>query len=208
MTYDAEPSDLANKLWMKNYKIKLIKHADKPKLYMMAGLPLSGKTYLAHRILERSPGDVVYIENDLVRWQIIEELGMEKPLHVPEEHNLVYSTSHELIWLALSFSYHTIFDATNLQEKYRQNIYEIADAAGAEVLVIKTRVDYEIAKERSKQKMENGPIHGHSDADIKVHLLLDREDEDMEGCTRPYVVLDTSNGNYDELIDEHDLELD
>jgi len=203
-----DPKELARELWVKNYKINLITEALEPKLYIMSGLPLSGKSYLARRIIERSRADVVYIENDLVRRQIVEHLGWGQPKYTPDEHRLVYDTSHELMWIALSFSFHTIFDATNLNEKYRQRIYEIADTVGASVLVVKTAVDEETAERRSAEKFQSEERPDHSDAGVDIYRLLSKEDEPIEFCSRDHVLLDTSKRDVDELIDEHGLLLD
>ena len=200
-----DPATLAHDIWVKNYKIKMIKEAAEPKLYLMSGLPLSGKSYMSNRIIERSEADVVYIENDLVRGMIIEHLGLEKPGYTQEEHTLVFNTSHELVWLALSFSFHTIFDATNLNERYRQKVYEIADAAGAEALVIRLVVDRDVAIERSKKKFANTERKDHSPADVSIYDKLSSEDEPIENCSVPYIVLNTSEKDIDALIDEHAL---
>ena len=192
--------DLAHAIWMKNYDMKMMRPTDNPQLYIMSGLPLSGKTFLAQRIIKRSPADVVYIENDLVREMIIDQLGKEKPEYTPEEHNLVYETSHELIWLALSFSFHAVFDATNLNEKYRQKIYRIADAANAEVLVIKTIISPETAKRRSEIKFKKEDRTNHSPADESIYELLSKEDEPIEKCSRRYVKLEL-NDEGDDFID-------
>jgi len=201
----ADPEELANALWVKNYKMHLLNEAPEPRLYIMCGLPLSGKSYLARRIIERSTADVVYVENDLVRRQIMDHFGLEKPSYTPEEHGLVYNTSHALIYLSLSFSYHTIFDATNLNEKYRQSIYEIAETTGADVLVIKTIIDEDTAKERAEAKFAQEGRKDHSDAGVDIYHLLSKEDEPVELCSRPNVQVNTSEMDVDALIDEHDL---
>lgn len=203
-----DPATLAHEIWMKNYKIKMIEESAQPRLYLMSGLPLSGKSYMANRLIERSPADVVYIENDLVRGMIMEHLGIERPSYTQEEHTLVFNTSHELVWLALSFSFHTIFDATNLNERYRKKIYEIAEAAGAKVLVIRMVVDRDVAIERSKMKFESKERKDHSPADVSIYDKLSAEDEPIENCTVPYLVLDTSKDDIDALIDKHSLLLE
>jgi predicted kinase len=202
-----DPGDLAYDIWMKSFKINLLNPAINPKLYILSGLPLSGKTYLAKRIIERSSVDIVYIENDNVRGLIIKELGLEKPQYIPEEHRLVFDISHELIWIALSFSYHTIFDATNLNEKYRKDIYRIADSINADILVIKTVIDHETAERRSRKKFERGEMEGHSKADISIYELLSKEDEDIDNCSRPYLVLDTAKKSSGWYINKHKLAL-
>ena len=169
--------------------------------------PLLGHPDDAKRIIEKSSVDIVYIENDMVRRYVIKELGLKVPQYLPEEHRLVFDVSHELIWLALSFSYHTIFDATNLNEKYRKAIYKVADSIGAEVLIIKTVVDYETAKRRSRKKFESGEVEGYSTADISIYELLSAQDEDMEMCSRPYLLLDTAKKSAGWYIDKHKLAL-
>ena len=75
------------------------------------------------------------------------------------------------------------------------------------MLIIKTVVDYETAKRRSRKKFESGEVEGYSTADISIYELLSAQDEDMEMCSRPYLLLDTAKKSAGWYIDKHKLAL-
>jgi len=200
-----DPKALAIEIWKGYMGSRLKAPVSWPRLYILSGLPFSGKSYFARKLIDRSPADVVYIENDLVREMVAKALGYGQPVHTKEEHTLVFETSHNLISLALSYGYHTIFDATNLLEKYREPIYSIADANDASVLVIRFNVNSSVAESRDRQRSAQRDADDHSKADYSIYELLTTEDEPIKRCSRRYIVVDTSAKKIGRIIDEHAL---
>jgi len=184
------PETWAKEIWP---RVKVYNAASPPLLpqrfFILAGLPLSGKTFLARKIMELSTAPCAHIENDYVRKHVTSRLGKKQPDHTHEESDLVYRTSMCLVDIALSNSLCVIFDATNLREKYREPFYAVGDMYGAEVAVIKTAVSRETAEKRSRHLLMGEECGDNSDATVEIYDLLREEDEPIELCKRKHFLV-------------------
>src|SRR5256885_4786897 len=98
---------------------------------MLVGPPATGKSRLARRLATALDAQVV--ESDRVRKQLFAE-----PRYTGGEHAAVYGWCHTVLRSALVVGRDVIFDATNLEERLRRRVYEIAASCDARMLVVWT----------------------------------------------------------------------
>src|SRR3954464_7430760 len=93
-------------------------------LILMVGAPGTGKSRLARRL--GAALDAQVVETDRVRKQLFAE-----PRYTGGEHAAVYGWCHTVLRSTLVVGRTVIFDATNLEERQRRKVYDIADQTGA-----------------------------------------------------------------------------
>lgn len=153
-----------------------------PLVVMLVGPPGSGKSRFARRLGAALGAQVV--ETDRVRKQLFGE-----PRYTSGEHAAVYGWCHALIRSAVIVGRPIIFDATNLEERQRRKVYDIADAAGAQLLILWIASPAATIQERLIRRREKLDDLDASDADWKVYLDLRRRAEPIR---RPHMVINTS----------------
>jgi uncharacterized protein len=149
---------------------------------MLVGAPGTGKSRLARRLASELSAQ--RIETDRVRKQLFAE-----PRYTGGEHAAVYGWCHTLIRSALRTGHHVVFDATNLEERLRRRVYEIADTCEAELMIIWTTSPPRVVQERMLRRREALDEEDASDADWNVYLELRRRADPIR---RPHFVLNTS----------------
>ncbi len=154
-----------------------------PILIMLSGLPGTGKSYLARRLVEIIP--FVIIESDQVRKMLFPQTQ-----YTAEESYWVHRTCHALMAKLLRKGVRVIYDATNLHERHRELVYRLADREGVKLMIVKIVAPEEVVSERLQSRHEEGRDHHDiSDADWKVYKRMARR---AEPIGRNYVVVDTS----------------
>src|SRR5829696_8788583 len=101
----------------------------RPVLVLLVGAPGAGKSRLARRLASELDAQVV--ESDRVRKQLFAE-----PRYTGGEHAAVYGWCHTVLRSGLVCGRSVIFDATNLEERIRRRVYDIATACNARLLVL------------------------------------------------------------------------
>ena len=153
-----------------------------PALVILVGLPGTGKSFLARQIARLVPIKVV--ETDDIRHRIA-----HPPTYSRIESARVYQTAHRLIASYLHKGRNVIFDATNLYERGRETLYQIAEKNGARLLIVHTTAPEDVIQTRlQRRKMENEP-QDKSEAGWDVYL---RMKGDFEEIKRPHLEVDTS----------------
>jgi predicted kinase len=166
---------------------------DAPLVVMLVGPPGSGKTRFARRLASALGAQVV--ETDRVRKQLFSE-----PRYTGGEHAAVYGWCHALIRSAVIVGKPIIFDGTNLEERQRRKVYDIADAAGAPLLILWIASPASTIQERLLRRHTDRDEFDLSDADWSVYLDLRRRAEPIR---RPHMVINTSTcfeTLYDRLV--------
>jgi predicted kinase len=155
-----------------------------PALIIMVGAPGTGKSYLA-RTLSGALGAEI-IQTDAVRKELYPE-----PAYTTAEAAAVYQVCHRRIAEALGRGERVVFDATNLRERRRRTLYQLAEHAQARVCIVVAYASDAVIRARLQQRAEGRDPEDQSDADLAVYQRMRR---DTEPVPRPHVIVNTAAG--------------
>jgi predicted kinase len=153
-----------------------------PLLVMLVGPPGTGKSRLARRL--GAALDAQVVESDRVRKQLFAE-----PRYTSGEHAAVYGWCHTVLRSALVVGRRVIFDATNLEERVRLKVYDIAQECNARLTILWTTSPPAVVQERMLRRQQRHDEDDASDADWLVYLDLRRKAEPIR---RPHTVVNTA----------------
>lgn len=134
----------------------------RPVLILISGLPGSGKSYFSRILARRVTAAIV--ATDFVRCTLY-----QKPRYSPGESYFVYQVSHLLIRRLLDQGYRVIFDATNLLESKREELYRIADDTGAQLVIVRVVAPDEVIRRRLQQRQVKPSPEDLSEATWEVY---------------------------------------
>ncbi|MDV2989261.1 MAG: ATP-binding protein [Dehalogenimonas sp.] len=147
--------------------------SEKPVLFVMVGLPGSGKSYFVDRLIRKIPATV--LQSDFIRKTLL-----KKPTYTQREHTRVFRAIHTAARELLDSNNNVLIDATNLNRKYRRPLYQMAAETRARIIIIYLDTPREIARERIMDRRAQGECI--SDADWEVYQMLE---EDFEPPVEP-----------------------
>lgn len=161
----------------------------------MVGAPGSGKSYLARTLSAALGADL--IQTDAVRRELFPD-----PRYTPGEAATVYMECHRRIAAALAGGACVIFDGTNLRERRRRTLYQIAERAGAKTIIVVAYASDEVIRARLRHRIEARDPEDQSDADLAIYL---RMRQGVEPVPRPHVVVNTvaAPGPVIRLLEHH-----
>jgi predicted kinase len=151
-----------------------------PALVVISGLPGTGKSRFANDLRHRT--GAVILESDAVR-----RLLFERPSYTWQESRRLFTVIHATIEQLLREGISVIFDATNLAERYRRPLYQIAGQCGAKLILVEVTAPAEVAMARLAERAAAGG--SLSDADVAVY---ERMLPTWEEIGREHFVVDTS----------------
>jgi predicted kinase len=152
----------------------------RPVFIIVSGLPGTGKTFLCRKLAERLP--VVVLESDFLR-----KLIFPSPSYNATENSRLFRAIHSLIWGLLKKGISLILDATNLSERYREQLYCMADRLNTKLILVRVVSPAEVVRERLKVRAAEGV--GSSDADWQVYQKLKTS---VDRISRKHYAVDTS----------------
>lgn len=155
---------------------------DPPALIIISGLPGSGKSYLAQKIVKRLPA--VIIESDWVR-----KLLFPKPTYAGLESAWVHRIGHAAAGRLLRSGRNVIYDATNLVEWHRRKLYKVAENADARLVIVRVVAPEHVIRRRLKRRKNVSPTLGFSDADWQTYELLKRT---VQPVQRKHLIVDST----------------
>ncbi len=148
----------------------------------MVGPPGTGKSHLVHEVAARIP--VATIQSDAIRRRMA-----KRPEYTPDENRKVFSVAYSRAEQLLRKGRSVIFDATNIYEWTRRGLYEIAERAGARLLIVRTVAPEQVIEDRLRRRLAGENPRDRSEADWQIYLRMRAEFEEIG---RPHVVVDTS----------------
>jgi predicted kinase len=158
-----------------------------PKLYIMSGLPFSGKTSLAKQIATKL--DATYVGFD----QMWVEHENELPADKVDGWRFVRELAKSKITENLQAGVSVVFDDINIGADHRDELRELAHKEGAEPLVIFADTPQEIRLERMRENLATQERHDvevenlkKTDAQFQIPesesgVVSYRSDEDLVG---------------------------
>jgi hypothetical protein len=161
---------------------KLPEAVVRPTFIAVSGLPGTGKTYFCTKLAER------------LRFVILESDGLRKtlfpsPSYSPEESARLFRALHHLIEALLKRGVPLILDATNLSERNRERLYNIADRLDVKLVLVRVEAPPAVVYERLKSRVEGASTQGNSDADWSVYQKMKPA---VERIRRNHYAVDTS----------------
>ena len=154
----------------------------KPALVVVSGLPGTGKSFFCRQLAERLPYPV--LESDAIRKQLF-----RVPQYSAGESAYLFRIIHRLIEELLDKGIPVILDATNLSERHRERLYNIAEKRNAKLILVRMKAPPEVVKKRLINRMEKKHNGDNSDADWEVYQKLSATAEKIH---RNHFVVDTS----------------
>ena len=153
-----------------------------PTFIVVSGLPGTGKTYFCSKLAERLP--FVTLESDALRKTLF-----SSPSYSPQESNHLFQVCHLLIEKLLRKGIPLILDATNLSERYRERLYNIADRLDVKLILVRVEAPAEVIRERLKARQERMNPGDKSDADWEVYRRMKPA---IQKISRNHYAVDTS----------------
>ena len=138
---------------------------DNPKLLMLAGLPGSGKSTFAREIVARRP--FLVLESDRLRKTLV-----PKPEYTGEEHGRVFRACHRLIDEFLGQGFPVLLDATNLGQRNRRPVMDIAGKHGAPLAIAVVTAPPELVRQRLAGREAGVDPCTWSDAGLAVYTRM------------------------------------
>ena len=154
----------------------------KPTFIAVSGLPGTGKSYFCTKLAERLP--FVILESDALRKKLF-----PSPSYSPEESAHLFQVLHLIIERLLKKGIPLILDATNLSERYRERLYNIADHLEAKLILVRVEAPPEVVYKRLKTRREGAESESKSDADWRVYQ---RMKPSVQKIYRNHYAVDTS----------------
>jgi predicted kinase len=153
-----------------------------PAFIIVSGLPGTGKSYFCRRLAERLP--FLVLESDALR-----KLLFSSPTYSASESSHLFHTIHYLVEGLLSKGIPVILDATNLSERYRERLYNIAERLKARLILVRVEAPPALVRERLKARSKREEIEDKSDADWSVYQKMKPAVQKMH---RKHYAVDTS----------------
>jgi len=146
--------------------------AVKPAFIAVSGLPGTGKSYFCRKLVERLP--LVILESDALRKELFSQ-----PNYSPQESARLFRALHLLVERLLKRGISLVLDATNLSERLRERLYNIADRLGVRLILVRVDAPPEVVFERLKVRQQEASTQNSSDADWAVYQRMRATVEDM-----------------------------
>jgi predicted kinase len=153
-----------------------------PAFIAVSGLPGTGKSYFCQRLAERLP--LVILESDALR-----RVLFPQPNYRPEESARLFRALHLLIERLLKRGISLVLDATNLSERFRERLYNIADRLEVKLILVRVEAPLEVVYERLKLRQKAASPQDKSDADWAVYQKMKQS---VEAMHRNHYAVDTS----------------
>jgi len=113
----------------------------------MIGIPCSGKTTLAEQMRKNNPNLRIVSSNAVMR-----DLGLP---HDKTSNQTVFAEVNRRLESLLRKDCDVILDATNLDEKYREEPMKIARSCDARIIAKIVSADFQVCEERNAERIAN-----------------------------------------------------
>ena len=139
--------------------------AVEPVFIIVGGLPGTGKSYFSRKLAERLP--FLILESDALR-----KILFPEPTYSQQESWHLFRTLYLLIERLLKRGIPIILDATNLSERHRERLYNIADGLGSKLVLVWVEAPPEAVRQRLDARKQGSDRDNRSDADWEVYQKM------------------------------------
>ncbi len=153
-----------------------------PFFVVLSGLPGTGKSHFARELVKRVP--FLTLGSDRLRKVLVPQ-----PKYTKGEHSRVFAAAHQLLEELLASGWRVIFDATNLNERFRQPLYDMAERQCVSMVLVRFTAPEATIRIRLAARSSGIASDGYSDADWTIYCRL-RPGE--EAISRPHLSVDSS----------------
>ncbi len=143
-------------------------------LVALCGLPGTGKSHFAAALARRVP--CLTLGSDRIR-----KILTPQPRYTGEEHARVFTAAHALLEQLLRQGYRVIFDATNLSERARQPLHDIAARVGVRLILVQFYAPPNLVRQRLARRARGQAFDSYSDADWRIYCRLYPGQEPVAG---------------------------
>ena len=154
----------------------------RPVMVVISGLPGSGKSYFAHRLVKQVP--LLVLESD-----VLPRALFPNPTYTRDESAQLFEACYSLIDDLLRQGIPLLLDATNLTEGHRERPYHITEQLALRLILIYLKAPPDVVYDRLKGRSERANLEGRSSADWGVYQ---RMRSTVEPIKRNHLVVDTS----------------
>ena len=152
-------------------------------LILLAGLPGTGKTHFARELANRVP--LLILESDRLR-----KVLAPQPGYTPAESARLFGACHLLIEEYVAQGHRVLFDATNLTEKFRRPLYQIARRASCPLVLVRFTAPREMVRRRLAERVAGVHPEDYSDAGWQIYCRMAPHEEAVK---RQHFDVDTSH---------------
>jgi predicted kinase len=153
-----------------------------PAFIIVSGLPGTGKSHFCRQLAERLP--FLVLESDALRKSLF-----PSPAYSASESSHLFRTIHYLIEDLLRKGIPIILDATNLSERHRERLYNIAERLKARLILVRVEAPPDLVQERLKARAGGKDARDKSDADWMVYQKMKPA---VQKINRHHYAVDTS----------------
>jgi len=153
-----------------------------PVLVVLSGLPGSGKSHFCRRLASRYP--MALLKSDALRKALFGQ-----PTYSAEESRRLFSACHLVLSRLLAEGIAAIFDATNVREAHRRQVYRIADKHKAKLILVHIQAPPAVVHQRLEARVKGLHSDDPSDAGPEVYERMQR---DVEPIGRRHLNVDTA----------------
>ncbi len=160
-------------------------------LILITGLPGTGKSFLARKLLKEFNPRPILLSTDIIRKQLF---NISEHRYVPFGQDIYTEKSREYVYnILLSFaailiqqSQSIILDGTFYSSSQREPLFSLCERTNTQLIIIKTTCKEETIKKRMVNRLNQE--FETSDADFKVYLELKKR---FEPFKLNYLSIDT-----------------
>jgi predicted kinase len=151
-------------------------------LVALCGLPGAGKSHFARELVHRVP--MAVLSSDRLRKALVGQ-----PKYTAGESTRLFSACHRLIEELLQEGRKVLFDATNLNEAFRQPLYDITDRLDVPLVLVHLTAPNGVIRRRLTGRANGETNSSFSDADWLIYCRLRPMEQPI---ARSHYAVDTS----------------
>lgn len=151
-------------------------------LVALCGLPGAGKSHFARELVSRVPMTV--LSSDRLRKALVGQ-----PKYTAGESSRLFAACHRLIEELLREGRKVLFDATNLNERFREPLYDITDRLDVPLALVHLTAPNGVIRRRLTGRANGDTDSSFSDADWIIYCRLKPLEQPI---ARSHYAVDTS----------------